>query len=407
MKKLFLLFVLFVSLNGVAQQYRYFKAQLHCHSTNSDGVMNPQTVAQEYLSRGYEILFITDHNFMTPDSSYSQPGLLTINGEELTFNKHMNGFFLNHTVDATGFTPQQAIDSVRALGGLIQFNHPVVAVSTDFPYYSDWSYSFPQFMALHDGPDFIEVHNAGTDLIHAYFDMSIWDSLLINNRKIWGTATDDMHHLTEVGLQSIDIGWIMIRLNTLSEDSVRAALLRGDFYGSTGVDITNYSVEGNTINISSLNATTIKFIGDHGQVLSTVNGTDASFTRTTQRYIRIELVKAGIAGIGDKYAFTQPLFFEGETNTSISSESTLQKSLSSYPNPAENNINICFYSEKTGDAKINIFDVTGQRVVSEISAVIKNGYNEIPVNISQLNEGIYIYTIENNGVKITRKFTKI
>ena len=37
----------------------------------------------------------------------------------------------------------------------------------------------------------IEVHNASTDLVGAKFNMSIWDSLLMNNKKIWGTATDE------------------------------------------------------------------------------------------------------------------------------------------------------------------------------------------------------------------------
>ena len=149
MKKIIVLLLAFVSLNSFSQQpYRYYKAQLHCHSTNSDGVMSPLTVAQEYQSRGYEIVCLTDHNYMTPDNIYALPGLLTISSEEITFDKHMNGWFLKHTIDGTGFFPQEAIDSVRAQGGLIQFNHPVISPSTSFPFYSDWSYNYSQFMAL-------------------------------------------------------------------------------------------------------------------------------------------------------------------------------------------------------------------------------------------------------------------
>ena len=114
MKRTLFLLLALLSLNVFAQQYTYHKAQLHCHSTNSDGVMDPQTVAQEYISRGYEILFLTDHNFMTPANTYEMPGILAVSSEEYTFAKHINGFFLNHTIDASGFSAQQAIDSIKA-----------------------------------------------------------------------------------------------------------------------------------------------------------------------------------------------------------------------------------------------------------------------------------------------------
>lgn len=295
-----------LSFQTYSQTYSYHKAQLHCHSTNSDGVMSPLEVAWEYFNRGYEILFLTDHNYMTPAISYSIPGLLTINAEECTFDKHMNGFFLNHTVNCEGFSVQQTIDSVKAQGGLIQFNHPVVALN------NDWSYNFKQFNSLKGGLDFIEVHNGGTDLLpFAKFNMNIWDSLLTFGKKIWGTFTDDMHHIREDYLfPGIDIGWLMINVNVLSADSVREALKRGDFYGSNGVEITDYSIIGNEIRISSSNANKIKFIGDWGKVVYETNSKSATFTRTTEKYIRIELEKPGFLGFGTKYAFTQPKFFD-------------------------------------------------------------------------------------------------
>jgi hypothetical protein len=364
--------------------------------------MGPQTVAQEYLSRGYEILFLTDHNVVTPSTAYEIPGVLAISSEEYTFAKHINGFFLNHTVDASGFDAQQAIDSIRAQGGMIQFNHPVVAAT------NDWSYNYSQFMALNSGPDFIEIHNAGTDMIpFATFNMAIWDSLLMSGRKIWGTSTDDMHKLTEgYVIPTIDIGWIMIRANTLTEDSIRAALARGDFYGSNGVEISYYSIDDNTINISSSNATKIKFIGDKGILLSEVIGSSASFTRTTQSYIRIELEKEGILGVGDKYAFTQPVFFDNTSNIAKNNKE-FQNNITSYPNPATNDINICFNTEKESEVKIEVYDLTGKRITTIEKSISNIGFNEVKVDIYGLNSGLYIYSININGFITTKKFTKI
>ena len=407
MKKLIFFSFMLLSISGFGQQYRYYKMQMHCHSTNSDGVMSPDSVAKQYLSRGYRILCLTDHNYVTPDSAYAIPGLLTISSEEYTFAKHMNGFFLKHTVDATGFTPQQAIDSVRAQGGMIQFNHPVVAPNTSFPFINDWSYTFPQFMALQNGPDFIEVHNAGTDLLQATFKMPIWDSLLMNNRKFWGTATDDMHHLTEVGLQSIDIGWVQILLDSLCQDSVRAALVRGDFYGSNGVEISQYSVKGDTIHIASANAATIDFIGDWGQLLCEVAGNEATFVRTNQKYIRIELKDNGILGVGKKYAFTQPVFFKDMGNASVDEvDNGFHHNVSAFPNPCSSILNVCFSTEGKSNVIIEISDITGKQLMSENNSFQQKGNYKIPVDVSQLTRGIYLYSVETNGTKITKKFIK-
>ncbi len=401
MKKTLSFLMLLFCLSAYSQEYSYHKAQLHCHSTNSDGNMSPQTVAQEYLSRGYEILFLTDHNYMTPSSDYSQEGLLTFNAEEYTFDKHMNGFFLNHTVDATGFTVQQAIDSIRAQGGLCQFNHPVVAAT------NDWSYTYSQFMELSNGPDLIEIHNAGTDMIPlATFNRAIWDSILSSNKIIWGTSTDDMHKLTEgLIIPTIDIGWVMIRCNTLSRDSVYAALSRGDFYGTNGVEISHYSVQGNTINISSTNATKIKFIGDNGQLYFEVNGSSATYKRTNQKYIRIELENEGTYGIGAKYAFTQPVFFNSTTD--VENNIGFQPNLSIYPNPCTNKLNVCFNTEKESNVLFEIYDLTGKILMSEKHNIPNAGFNDLPFDVSILKPGVYLSEITINGVRIVKKITKV
>lgn len=317
-----------ISVNVFSQPYRYYKAQLHCHSTNSDGVMSPKRVALEYKSRGYEIVCLTDHNYMTPDSAYGIPGLLAINGEEITFARHMNGWFLKHTINAS--SPQAAIDSVKAQGGLIQFNHPVNSPSTTFPFpiHDDYRFSFQQFNALNNGLNMIEVHNASTDLVGAKFNMSIWDSLLMNNKKIWGTATDDMHKLKMYGVKTIDKGWIMVYLNTLCQDSVKAPMERGDFYGSNGIIISNYTVRGNTITISSPNATKIIFIGDYGKKLAEVLDSVATFTRTNQKYVRIVLVDKGFLGIRKKFAFTQPAFFNDKPMIANNCNTIIKKDVS-------------------------------------------------------------------------------
>ena len=42
----------------------YYKANLHCHSTNSDGKATPEQLKEEYMKQGYSVIAYTDHEHM-------------------------------------------------------------------------------------------------------------------------------------------------------------------------------------------------------------------------------------------------------------------------------------------------------------------------------------------------------
>ena len=44
---------------------KWFKGNLHTHTTNSDGDTPPEHVAEWYLENGYDWLCLTDHNHLT------------------------------------------------------------------------------------------------------------------------------------------------------------------------------------------------------------------------------------------------------------------------------------------------------------------------------------------------------
>ncbi|MGB3329332.1 MAG: hypothetical protein WBA46_10290, partial [Thermomicrobiales bacterium] len=44
-----------------AQPGRFFKGNLHTHSTRSDGALTPDAVIAAYRERGYDFLVLTDH----------------------------------------------------------------------------------------------------------------------------------------------------------------------------------------------------------------------------------------------------------------------------------------------------------------------------------------------------------
>ena len=42
----------------------FYKANLHCHSTVSDGALTPEELKKAYMAEGYSIIAYTDHNVL-------------------------------------------------------------------------------------------------------------------------------------------------------------------------------------------------------------------------------------------------------------------------------------------------------------------------------------------------------
>jgi len=309
MKQIIFIIILCIIVN-VSAQSRYYKAQMHCHTTNSDGNYDPIDLINKYKDAGYEILMITDHNFVTNGASYNVPGILCINGEEITFDRHMNGFFLDHAIiPDENFNCQDAIYSVQAQGGLIQLNHYCAGLLTP----DEWEVSASEIMNLNNGPDILEIFNTAQEALQTHDDKTIWDSLLTAGKIVWGGADDDFHPAV---LESIEFNhaWNMIFLDSLTENNVYQAIKNGNFYASTGVEIYNYNVTNyNTFKIIEINsnATKIDFWGPGHTLLYSVNGGNAQYTLQDYSYVRAEL---SIGTNNKKYAWTQPVFL-GTINT--------------------------------------------------------------------------------------------
>ena len=74
-----------------------------------------------------------------------------------------------------------------------------------------------------------------------------------------------------------------------------------------------------------------------------------------------------------------------------------------YPNPAQNDLTIQFNSGTDGNVKMNVYNLTGQRVISNENSAA-TGTNIVDVNTSQLANGVYIFELENNGQIERQKF---
>lgn len=68
-----------------------YKANLHCHTTISDGSWTPEKVKEEYSKRGYSIVAYTDHNMMIDHhQELSDDTFLALRGFEVQISEPPN-----------------------------------------------------------------------------------------------------------------------------------------------------------------------------------------------------------------------------------------------------------------------------------------------------------------------------
>ena len=103
----------------------FYRGNLHCHTTKSDGAWSPEQVIQTYQEMGYDFLAITDHRRVTVPACRMVGSMLVLPGIELDYTLpeevvHIVGFgmvenilpYLNYELG-----PQNGVNAIRACGG--------------------------------------------------------------------------------------------------------------------------------------------------------------------------------------------------------------------------------------------------------------------------------------------------
>ena len=194
-----------------------------------------------------------------------------------------------------------------------------------------WAIKVEDMMQL-KGDRFFEVYN-GHPHVHNYGDSTtigmeeLWDRLLIHYIKegrdlLYGLATDDAHNYIEynVGTSNPGRGWIMVRGESLTPQSLISAMEKGDFYSTTGVELRLLEYKDKTLRVEVKQAPgvdyTIQFWGarkSKRKMLKEVKGTSASYTiKKKDLYVRAKIIsnkpKANPYAEGDlETAWTQPV----------------------------------------------------------------------------------------------------
>ncbi len=300
-------------------ELKWYKGNLHTHTINSDGDSTPDAVARWYKEHRYQFLVLTDHNYLTdpgPLNSFfaADERFQLFAGEEVSSHYdgksvHVNAFQIRKTIPpvfghSVLETIQGNVDAIRKAGGLPSLNHPNYK----------WSVTPDELRQVNDMKLF-EVWN-GSPTVHNFGGggslslEEMWDVVLSAGREIYGIAVDDAHIFKEFGpsLANPGRGWVSVQAAELTEDAVIQALVRGQFYASTGVSLEKMerSAKGLTIKIEqeSTFKYTTRFIGKGGKVLATVHGPEAKYElRPGEAYVRATVVRSD-----GEFAWVQPVF---------------------------------------------------------------------------------------------------
>jgi hypothetical protein len=257
---------------------KQYKANLHCHTTTSDGRAAPETVKEEYKKRGYSVVAYTDHEHLFNYKHLTDEDFIAINGFELgitgpkvdTYSPlpsskqlHVNLYSKDPDCDVTPFysdakdwyrfedmrhlvkatepferkfdpeTVNALVARAHELGFLVSLNHP------------NWSLLNAEDYLAYEGFDFIEVHNTGCVRSGHHTDEAAYNDIMKSGKRIFCVATDDNHNGAGFDGMKTDSfgGWTMIAADALGYKEIMDALEAGDFYATTGPEIYSISLD--------------------------------------------------------------------------------------------------------------------------------------------------------------------
>lgn len=241
---------------------RFFKGNLHTHSTRSDGGIPPEEVIATYRAHGYDFLSLTDHflekyGFPIVDTTaYRDEQFTTILGAELHGPVIESGDpwhvvavglpldFAQPTPDETG--PAIAARA-RAAGAFIGMAHPAW-----------YALTLDDALTL-DAAHAVEIYNTVCDS-HSNRGESwhLADMLLGRGKRLFAYAADDAHFQAQPDAFG---GWVQVRAASLDPQALLDALKAGHFYSSQGPEIHDIRITGDEMHVACSPATALYLTG--------------------------------------------------------------------------------------------------------------------------------------------------
>ncbi len=298
---------------------KFYRGNLHTHSTRSDGALDPEEVCRRYRAEGYDFFVLTDHFVglfdypITDTTGCHGHGFTTLPGAELHTGTMENGHLWHLLAvglpsdftppDAPHFRPVKGSESApdiarraRDAGAFVAIAHPHWSGLTEADARS--------ITAAHA----VEIYNHGcvvdNDRGEGFLTL---EHLLNEGRHLNLIATDDAHFNTP----DFFGGWVMVKVEKNTPDALLEALKEGRFYSSTGPEIHDIRITKDSVEVDCTAAVNI-IVQGCGSPMANMRGEamttgQISLERLTgSPWIRITIIdRAG------KRAWSNPFWLDG------------------------------------------------------------------------------------------------
>ncbi len=274
---------------------RFYKANLHCHTTISDGHLTPEEVKELYKRHGYSVVAFTDHDILIPHPELRDGDFLPLNSYEMEVNEptsapfsqtktchmclialepdnvkqvcwHRDRYLFGNAPNYVGLSVHDdgenydrvyshegvsdMMKRARENGFFVTYNHPRWSLEN----YADY--------IGYEGMNALEIANYSC-LVGGFpeYDPQIYDDLLRAGRRIFCIAADDNHNIFPEDGPYCDScgGFTMIKAEKLEYREITRALELGNFYASQGPEIRELWYEDGKLHVLTSPARKISF----------------------------------------------------------------------------------------------------------------------------------------------------
>ena len=251
---------------------RFWRGNLHTHSTLSDGALEPDRVIEAYKAAGYDFMMLSEH-FL---GRYSWPVADTRKARSNSFTT-LIGAELHAPVTAVGelwhivatglpldFAPADDGETGAGLarraadaGAFVGIAHPA------------WSQLTIEDGRAIEAAHAVEIYNHGCAVECDRGDgWYLMDQLLNDGRRLTAFATDDAHFTN--GEHDAFGGWVEVKAESLEPENLLAALRAGHYYSSQGPRIHELAISGSELSIACSPVDTIAVMGGTSRTASRV-----------------------------------------------------------------------------------------------------------------------------------------
>ncbi|TDV52161.1 CehA/McbA family metallohydrolase [Actinophytocola oryzae] len=241
---------------------RFWRGNLHTHTTMSDGALSPSDTVDAYRAAGYDFVSITDHyraeyGFpLTDTRPLRSEDFTTLLGAELHAPRASSssewhilavGLPSDFPPSDRGETGPLLARRARRAGAFIGMAHPSASLLT-----------LADAQTL-DAAHAVEVYNAVSAWEDRGDSWHLFDVLVARGHRLTAYAADDAH------FQPQDppgcTAWVQVRARSLEPRSLLKALKAGDYYSSTGPTLYDVSTMNGEVTVQCSPATRVLLTG--------------------------------------------------------------------------------------------------------------------------------------------------